>query len=122
MSAGAHVLTLDFGWGHLRHHDSECAECDGNGTVEDEDECWRCDGDGKHFWGSFYANDRGECEYCELRDVPIACMYEGGDGREWTCLPCYLKHHRESCGCDLWRAAESAAQAPSATFKEEPEI
>ncbi len=102
-----------FGWGHLKDHHSKCAECNGTGREDPADEepepeeCCYCDA-GLIRWGSFYANNVGECEFCERpEDLPIGEMYEAE--REWVCLPCYLRHHKENCGCALWARAEKAS-------------
>ena len=106
--AGPHVLAFDFGWGHLQHHDQPCDECDGSGVLDDE-ECYRCDGGGTLRWGSFYIEDEALCGYCRREDVPISDMYSSDDyDRQWVCLPCYVTHHREACGCARWGDAESA--------------
>ena len=78
---------VPFGWGHIQDHG-------------DDDERW---------WGSFYYEDYGECGHCDSTNVPIAAMYDNGsnDGSNWVCLPCYLKHHKDQCGCDLWKEAEN---------------
>jgi hypothetical protein len=105
-------LVESFGWGHLKDHPEPCDECSATGENEDGDECDVCGGACVLRWGSFYGNEpRGECEYCKAQGVVVAAMYEGGDGREWVCLPCYLTHHKESCGCALWREAEDVAAA-----------
>jgi hypothetical protein len=104
---GAFMMAHDFGWGHLRHHDSPCTECDGVGLDDDGEECSLCNGDAKCFWGSFYASDTAECGTCH-RDAPVAEMYEGGSYDEgWVCLPCYVAHHKSDCGCALWADAEA---------------
>lgn len=99
-------------WGGLLHHYQPCEECAGFGIDDEGEECDLCRGDGKLFWGSFYGH-RGECEACDHGgegDVLVASMYEGDP--EWVCLRCYLKQHRDACGCDLWAAVEAAVRWP----------
>jgi hypothetical protein len=90
-----------FAWGHLKDHYSDCDECGGPGADVNDDEDCGCN-EGRVRWGSFYEQDRGECESCGETDVVIAAMYEDS----YTCLPCWLHDHARRCGCDLWRAAE----------------
>jgi hypothetical protein len=118
LAMGPHVLAFELGWGHLQHHDQPCEECDGDGTILDEDadgedseeECSECDGEGKLRWGSFYVQDHGECDHCKLADVPIAEMFE----EAYVCLPCYLAAHKRCCGCGLW-ATEYGSEAGQET-------
>ncbi len=91
-----------FTWGDLQHHDSECDACEGRGFDDDGAPCSDCGERGSLRWGSFYEQDRGECELCEAANMPIAAMFED----TYVCLPCWLRAHARDCGCDLWRAAE----------------
>jgi hypothetical protein len=102
-------------WGGLRHHYEDCSECSGTGAYDDEEECDRCEGEGKLFWGSFYGGRDGGCDFCTHGgdgDIIVASLYEGDPGHEYVCLRCYLKHHREACGCDLWAAVEACVRWP----------
>lgn len=94
-----------YGWGALQHHYQECDECGGSGHDIDyiDEQCTQCCGEGKLFWGSFYYADIGSCEFCKKDDVPIAGVYEDS----YVCLHCYLTHHSEQCGCELWESAEA---------------
>lgn len=76
--------------------------------------CSQCHGEGQVFWGSWYAEDKGTCEYCDTEGVYIAQMYEGCASNEydWVCLPCYVAHHQKSCGCDLWEKVERMLLPP----------
>lgn len=98
--------------GRLQQHEQECDECNGTG-FEDYDEpepscaCGSCQ-DGKIFWGCWYGEDRGLCGTCGAESAFVASMYDygGGDDRAWVCLACYVRHHKEACGCDAWVEAE----------------
>lgn len=101
-------------WGGLQHHDSPCPEC-AEEHPEDVEACSQCHGEGVVRWGSFYEQDRGECDFCH-RARRIAQMYEGGGWSfGWVCLRCYVKHHAEQCGCDLWRDIELASRLRNET-------
>lgn len=112
--------------GQLQHHDQDCRECDGTGIdpdcLEDTVEppfdlfgsqppeieiCRYCD-NGKRRWGSWYAEDRGLCGTCGAENALVAAMYsDSGDyDSQYVCLACYVRHHKEECGCDLWEWAE----------------
>lgn len=92
-----------FGWGHLKDHETECVTCEGSGCdVDSGSECEDCAGHREHRWGSFYEQDRAECEQCGADPVPVASMYED----TYVCLPCWLHNHARDCGCKLWREAE----------------
>lgn len=117
----------DWWWGDLQDHMMECDECDGTGldcpSDPESDECSYCDGEGETRWGSYYEQDRGECEHCRrglvhggldvpdpMPEVGIAAMFAGND---WICLRCYVAMHQHVCrGCDLWREAEVALLGP----------
>ena len=122
--------------GRLQHHHAKCEECEGHGCIErdlDEDackscesyqadcmhatSCTQCHGEGEVFWGSWYAADKGRCEYCGSEDVHVADMYDASDpDYEYVCLPCYVEHHQKSCGCNLWEKVEQMLLPP----KEKP--
>lgn len=113
---GMDPLTREFGWGDIKDHWQDCDECSGTGKEDPDgsgepDDCSLCDGEGRRRWGSFYHADRGLCASCKRDDVAIAEMYEAGGDDGWTCLACYVDHHREACGCDLWAEAERARDA-----------
>lgn len=112
----AERFVFDFGWGDLQDHWQDCDACDGTGKEECDgsgppDDCPSCDGAGRHRWGSFYEEDAGSCEDCGGTDVRVAAMYDSGGCREsdYVCLPCYVSHHQQACGCALWNDAEAAA-------------
>jgi hypothetical protein len=110
-------------WGGLQDHEQPCDECVGSGHYDDGDECDVCSGEGSVFWGSFYGGREGGCDFCTHGgdgDVLIASMYENGHGQEWVCLRCYLKHHRDACGCARWAAVEAAVHWPTEPTKPEP--
>lgn len=119
--------------GVLQHHEYPCPECSGDGTQEHPVEecntcdfgphgsskcyhcevCENCQGEGKFWFGCWYHEDEGECFRCK-REAPIACnLFEGPD--EYVCLPCYMKIHREQCGCDLWAKWEAMVMDFEAT-------
>ncbi|MEQ8720974.1 MAG: hypothetical protein RID81_06820 [Sandaracinaceae bacterium] len=87
-------------WGHLPDHEGPCNTCHDPSDVDDPDNCPTCGGDQTVRWGSWYDEDRGECEVCGAADVGIS------EGEVWLCLRCRVAHHAEACGCDRWRAAE----------------
>lgn len=104
-------LLEDFGWGDLKDHYSNCAECSGTGLEDDEEDsekCSYCD-DGKLRWGSFYTADEGLCDLCGTLQKVAGGLYED----RWVCLVCYLKDHKRACGCNLFEAAERAAELPA---------
>lgn len=98
--------------GRLQQHNQECDECNGTG-FEDYDEkdpgqtCYSCE-DGQRRWGCWYGEDRGLCGTCGAENALVAAMYEdhAGDERAWVCLACYVRHHKDECGCDAWAWAE----------------
>jgi hypothetical protein len=98
--------------GRLQHHYQSCDECNGTG-FEDYDEpepcneCYSCV-DGKRFWGSWYGEDLGRCGTCGADNALVAMMYEdlGDPDSSYVCLACYVRHHKETCGCDKWAWAE----------------
>lgn len=82
-------------WGHLKDHHGDC--------YDEHDDGWcdtGCD-NGKIFWGSFYQEDIGECDWCG-KEKPIQENYGCG----WYCVDCYIQAHKKDCGCDLWRKWE----------------
>lgn len=111
-------LEAAFGWGHLKDHWQTCDECGGTGLVVDDvdgderaEACDGCDGEGRLRWGSYYVQDRGECDVCKGDNVPIAAMFEGDERPElYVCLRCYLATHHDACGCALWEDAEAKAK------------
>ena len=109
VGTGPHVLAFDWGWGHLPHHDQTCGECDGTGEVDD-DGCPDCDGDGEFRWGSFYVQDKGDCDHCKRAEIPIAEMFQD----TWVCLPCYVASHKSACGCDRWADVERVVSVGTA--------
>ena len=100
-----------FAWAHIKDHWSKCGECEGSGVDDDGDACTGQCQDGELWWGSFYANDDGECDHCGEPNMPIS---EGLYEDTWACLRCHLVAHQRDCGCDLWRAAEVAYGLPTA--------
>lgn len=98
-------LVHQFGYGDLQHHYSKCDSCGGTGCScdDDEEECEKCEGDGKIRWGSYYNEDTGKCDICQIDEISITeRLFDG----VWTCLPCYIKIHQKECGCDLFGEAE----------------
>jgi len=99
--------------GRLKDHFQACDACGGQGSYDDdegEDPCDECDGEGRLRWPCWYGADRGLCLYCNEDEVLLACCYETGHGNDdhnYVCLPCFLKHHKEACGCGLWEWAEA---------------
>ena len=98
--------------GKLEEHESACYECGGEGVIygpetneDDEDAagetCVECDGVGTFSWGSWYGEDVGECPECG-EEILI-----GRFDDDWICLACYLRQHREYCGCGLWKEVET---------------
>lgn len=136
-SLSSRELARRFGWGDLKDHYSTCPDCDGtgrdggescercgnDGTERDErdavvrecpdcpDPCLRCSGGeeaGRIRWGSFYVADHGECQSCRSKhELPVAAMYDNGEGEVYVCLRCYIRDHRRVCGCALWSAADA---------------
>lgn len=98
-------LLEQFGWGQLQDHMAKCAECGGVGHHDDDDECSNCHGDGDVHWGSFYGDSEGECTQCGLETHTNDRLFED----EYICLKCYLKAHKDQCGCNLFAVAEAAA-------------
>ena len=101
--------------GRLKEHYATCPGCDGEGGFIGDDNtgeyesCEDCEGEGLLFWGCWYGNDYGDCVYCGEHDVLLADIFEhyGQDSDfNYVCLPCYLKYHKDQCGCDLWDWAE----------------
>lgn len=110
--------------GRLKDHKVPCEECSGTGCSEHgyEDDCKECTSfshgcdhssecsycdQGEVFWGSWYATERVLCHWCDTHDVWCAEMYDcNDDDRNWICLPCYIKHHKERCGCGRWKKYE----------------
>lgn len=85
-------------WGRILDHYQDCA-CAGD--------CEECGGEGRTRWGSFYDDaGTGTCYYCDTETPWLGCMYDSPDDDAYICLPCYLKDHRDRCGCTLWEAAE----------------
>jgi hypothetical protein len=64
--------------GRLKDHFSPCEEC---GEFHEE----------------LMEPDEDQCE-----------MYDGSGDPDsaWVCLACYVRHHKEACGCDAWKWAE----------------
>lgn len=96
--------------GQLKHHPRPCTECEGTGYYdeEEEDPCSYCE-EGEVWWVSWYGADRGRCAQCGAENALVADVYEthGSDVDAcWCCLPCYVRHHKEECGCALWKDAE----------------
>lgn len=112
--------------GRLLQHWADCNECNGTGHIDGEsgyppqetqcehckdpgfpdccalcDPCPTCGGEGQVRWWCWYSEDRGQCDVCHEDDVLIDSYDDG-----WVCLPCYLKWHRDGCGCDRWKWAE----------------
>jgi len=98
--------------GTLQQHDRVCDGCEGTGFEDFDypDPSEACDAcaDGSPQWGSWHGEDRGRCGSCGTMNALVAAMYEdyAGDGHAWVCLVCYVRHHRNACGCDLWKDAE----------------
>jgi hypothetical protein len=69
--------------------------------------CPYCD-NGEVRWGCWYGEDRGKCGSCGAENALVAGMYEdsGDYDSQWVCLACYVRHHKEQCGCDAWAWAE----------------
>ena len=96
--------------GRLQHHDQECPECEGSGYEDYEGDyeqlCSACE-NGKRGWGCWYGEDKGLCGTCGAENALVAGMYDSSDQDEcYVCLACYVRHHKEACGCDLWKWAE----------------
>lgn len=97
--------------GRLQHHSVECETCGGNGYEEGDEEsgesCYDCEG-GQQHWPCWYAEDRGRCGTCGADNALVAEIYDRASDYygAWVCLPCYVRHHKEACGCDLWAWAE----------------
>ena len=103
--------------GRLQHHDQECDECAGTGlddsdpnVPEDErDPCpFGCE-QGQHRWGSWYVDDKSDCNDCG-EDKPVGRMFsaDGPDSIEYVCFTCYVKIHVRACGCDKFDWAVKA--------------
>ena len=113
--------------GRLQDHEVECDECHGTGHIDGEtgyppedvqcshckeknfpecckrcDPCSMCGGEGTIWWWCWYMEDRGTCDACREEDVMVSSYDPDG----WVCLPCYLKWHKDRCGCALWKWAE----------------
>jgi len=69
------------------------------------DLCPTCDGEKKQWFPCWYSESRGRCDFCGEDDV-LCDAYNDPDN-SYACLPCHLKWHKEECGCDLWKEAES---------------
>lgn len=96
--------------GRLKEHDQPCDECGGRGYDEDDEPCCNCDWDGKLRWGCWYGDDKALCTYCGEENILVGHMYEtsmGNNDQNYVCLPGYLKHHKEACGCGRWDWAEA---------------
>jgi hypothetical protein len=93
--------------GRLQDHFSPCEECGEFHDEPFEPEEDECDGSQRR-WGCWYGEDRGLCGSCGADNALVAEMYEGhGDPDScWVCLACYVRHHKEACGCDKWAWAE----------------
>lgn len=103
--------------GRLQHHDQECTECYGTGFAdpddddiadEDREPCTYCEL-GQWRWGSWYVDDKSECNKCH-EDKPVGRMFEndGTSSIEYVCFTCYVTIHKDSCGCDKFQWAETA--------------
>ncbi|MHA1613309.1 MAG: hypothetical protein ACTSW7_03735 [Candidatus Thorarchaeota archaeon] len=93
--------------GILKDHYQTCDECDGTGWLFSDDynheKCYECDGEGHQRWGSWYGDEKGDCDYCGVENIPCSFhVYE----HKGVCFDCYVEHHKKSCGCKLWKKWE----------------
>lgn len=104
-------------WGALKDHLMPCDDCYGTGheypeADEHGDGCPECHGDGERKWGSFYGSCQGACDECKREPVPVAAMFEGGPtGEVYVCFRCYIRLHREACGCRAFAWADAMTEA-----------
>jgi hypothetical protein len=58
-------------------------------------------------WYEWEKEDEGICDRCPDHERKRLAFADVGPGEmESLCLPCYVKAHKEACGCDAWAKAE----------------